>query len=113
MLKKKFRVRKQKEFELIFNQGRKIKSESFLIIYLSNNLKLSRFAFIVSAKIDKKAVARNKIKRRLREIVRKNLSRIRKGYDFIVIASPRIKEKSFQEIKDEMEKILSRNKLLI
>jgi len=112
MLKKEFRIRKRKEFDLIFTKGRKIKTRFLLIIFLKNSLSLSRFGFIVSSKVSKKAVVRNKIKRRLREIIRLNLSRIKSGYDFIIIASPFAKEVDFQNLKEDLEKALSKNKLL-
>jgi ribonuclease P protein component len=113
MLKKQFRIRKQKEFDLIFKKGRKIKTRFLLIVFRENGLKSSRFAFIVSSKVSKKAVVRNKIKRRLREIIRLNFSKIRPGYDFIIVASPHAKEVDFHGLEQDLKTALIKNKLLI
>lgn len=45
---------------------------------------ITRFAFVISNKTEKKAVARNRSKRQLREIIRHTLSRIRPGYDVAI-----------------------------
>ncbi len=75
MLGKENRLRRKKDFEEIFKKGRSFK-ESFLVLkILKNNLKVSRFGFVVSQKVSKKAVVRNKIKRRLREIVGLNIKK--------------------------------------
>ncbi|MCL4415901.1 MAG: ribonuclease P protein component, partial [Actinobacteria bacterium] len=61
-----------------------------LIIYLFNNTKEnSRFGFTVSKKVGN-AVIRNKIRRKLKEICRLNCSKIKKGFDVIIIARPAI-----------------------
>ena len=66
---------------------------------LKNNLNDSRFGFIVSNKISKKAVERNKIKRRLRDIVRRSLSETKSGYDIIIEAKPGIEKLGYNEMK--------------
>lgn len=59
-----------------------------------------KFAFIVSKKIDKRAVVRNKIKRILRNEVEKVLENIKSGFGVIIIA----KKNSIVEEKDEVNK---------
>jgi ribonuclease P protein component len=65
--------------------------------YYPNNLGENRYRIIVSKKVSKKAVVRNKIKRRIREILR--CLDIKPGYDIVVITNKEIVDKSFQEIK--------------
>ena len=47
----------------------------------------NRFAFVVSTKVSKKAVVRNRLKRILREFVRRNLANFAVG-DYVVIVKP-------------------------
>lgn len=71
MLKKKYRLRKSILFSAAFRL-KNCKSNEFFIIYCGSNKKIStdptKAGFVVSKKVHKRAVKRNKIKRRLREI---------------------------------------------
>ena len=70
MLAKKYRLRKNSEFVATYAQGKYVSCQ-----YLTLNIGklkphsdfVSKVAFVVSKKIDKRAVVRNKIKRRMRE----------------------------------------------
>src|SRR3989344_723485 len=61
-----------------------------------------RFGFVVSKKISTKAALRNKVKRRLRDAVAKNVPQIKKGGDVVIIALPGIEKKGFFEIEKEV-----------
>ena len=85
----------------------------FMIVKaMDNNLSRSRVGFIVNNKIDKRATARNRIKRQLREIIRLNLFKIKGNNDIIIIVKPAIKEKSSAEIKAEMGYLFDKLRLL-
>jgi len=113
MLKKELRVRKQKEFDFIYKKGKKLKTRFFTVIFTPNDLDFNRFAFIVSAKVDKKAVVRNKIKRRLRDIIKLNYSKLKKPFDFIIIAFPQSKQVGFQDLKSDLEAAFKKNKIYL
>jgi ribonuclease P protein component len=70
MLLKENRLKKKKDFERVFSQGRNLKGDFLFFKTINNKLEDNRIGFIVSKKVSKKAVERNKIKRRLREILR-------------------------------------------
>lgn len=72
-------------------------SDFLYIKYKPNNLSENRFRIIVSLRVSKKAVIRNKIKRRIRETLRQAL--LKQGYDIVVITNKEIIGKSFQEIQ--------------
>ena len=112
MLPKENRLTKKKDFEGVFKKGKGF-NEGFLFLKIEkNNLEKSRFAFIVSKKINKKAVDRNKIKRRLREVVRKSLPRINPGIDGVFVVQRDVKDKEFSEIKKTTIEILKKAKVL-
>lgn len=103
---------KSKDFKEMRKKGRFFNEPFLSLIKTENNLNQNRFGFVVSQKISKKAVIRNKIKRRLREIIRNNLDKIKKNYNVIFIAKKGIEEKEFKEIKEIIEQLLKRARLL-
>ena len=62
MLKKKYRLLKETKF----NKGDLYTSPFFVLRLAKNEKSFNRFGFVVSKKIDKRATARNRIKRQIR-----------------------------------------------
>jgi len=112
MLPKINRLKKKKDIERVFEKGKRFK-EDFLILKITKNaLSQTRFGFIVSKKVSKKATLRNKIKRRLREIVSKKGKKLKKGLDALLIAYPGFETKDFWEIDETLNKLLKKAKCL-
>ena len=112
MLPKDNRLKKEREFKEVFKEGEGFK-EGFLFLKLKKNkLKKIRFGFIVSRKISKKAVVRNRVKGRLREIVRERLPKIRPGIDGVLITRPGIEKKSFAETEESLVQLFRKAKIL-
>lgn len=112
MLPKENRLNQKKDFQRVFQKGKGLRENLLTFKWISNNLKVSRFGFVISKKISKKAVVRNKIKRRLREKVRIKLSHLRKGIDGVIIVQPGAAKEKNQEIAKNLNKILLRAKLI-
>ncbi len=113
MLDKKNCLKKKKDFQEIIKKGKKVEKEFLVLKFSENPLKdVTRIGFIVSQKISKKAFLRNKIKRRLREAVKNNLSNMKSGYDLIFFTKKAIKEKDFLEIEKIVKQTLKQAKLL-
>ncbi len=94
------RIKKNDEFQRMYNENDKKLFSHYSVIYIKkNNLEFSRFGVVVSKK-NGNAVVRNRIKRLFREMLRQNLSHIKKGYDVIII-SKRHTGETIQEIKYE------------
>jgi len=112
MLPKKYRLKKRKEIEKVFKEGKSKKLNLVFIKFLKNNLEYPRFCFIVSKKISNKATKRNKVKRLLREVVRKEILPILKNnYDYLIIARPSILNKNYWQIKEDLEVGIKKLKL--
>jgi ribonuclease P protein component len=112
MLPKTNRLKNKKDIERVLKRGKRIK-EGFLILKVAeSSFKNSRFAFIVSQKVSKKASLRNKIRRRLSELVRLKIKKIRKGMDLVFIVIPGLEEKDFWEISETINKLFQRAKCL-
>jgi ribonuclease P protein component len=70
-----------------------------------------RFAVVVSSKIDKRATHRNRMKRLVREAVRRQLPSIENGVDGVLIVRRRIPD-SEQEVEGIMTELLKKAELL-
>ena len=84
MLAQKNRLSKKDDFELIFKNGNKVFDQYLNLRFRENDLDCCRFSIIVSNKISKKAVVRNKLRRRIKAFIVNNLSNFRKNYDIII-----------------------------
>ncbi|MCD6094486.1 ribonuclease P protein component [bacterium] len=110
MLPKENRLSK-KEVELVLKKGRTYRGFFLILKYWKNKLssedkRLSRFAVIVPQKVSKKATKRNRIKRLIRENLRKRLSQIKFGFDVVFMATPEILNKNYWQIGKEVERLL-------
>lgn len=87
-LKTKNRLKKKKEFEEVFKNGKTVNGSFLFIKFKGNNIGVSRFGFVLSLKVSKKAVERNRIRRLLAEAARNNLKQIKGNYDIITVVKP-------------------------
>jgi len=68
----------------------------------------ARFGFTVSKKVGG-AVVRNLVRRRLRALVTAlDPSRVREGYDYVLIARPGAEERSYQQLAADLDQALDR-----
>lgn len=100
MLKKENRLKKKRDFERVLQKGRGYKGDSLFLKVIKNEEAEARIGIIVSKKVSKKAVERNKLRRRIREIVR--TINLPSHFDAVVVAFPKASEKTFQELSLEI-----------
>jgi ribonuclease P protein component len=112
MLPKINRIKKKKDFEIIFKNSKSFKTNLFIFRIMKNNLGQSRFGFVVSQKVSKKAVIRNKVRRRLTEIIKSKIENIKTDINLVVIALPGIEKKEFSDLKEAMNDALIKTKLV-
>ena len=74
---------KAKDFALVRLKGRSWPERRLVLMARANGLKVSRVGFAVGRRTGK-AVVRNRIKRRLREVVR--LTPVQDGWDIVLVA---------------------------
>lgn len=107
-MNKKYRLKRNEEIGKIVSMHQAIKSECF-IIYFQQNLKNenSRICISVSKKIGN-AVCRNKIKRQVREMVRKSFQ-LQRPYDYVIVIRKNFLfydfQKNFYQLEETYSKI--------
>jgi ribonuclease P protein component len=70
----------------------------------------TRIGFSVSRRVGG-AVVRNRVKRRLREIVRKRLSHVAPGWDIVITARASAAEAEYGALEEDLREIFSRVRL--
>jgi len=110
MLLLKNRLRKKQEFEEVYKKGKSFSFENITLRFVKNKLECSRIGFVVSGKFSKKAVERNKIKRQLRAILRKNIQLLDSGLDIVIIPK-KGKPISYFLLQENVEKALQKAKI--
>ncbi|MCI6730523.1 MAG: ribonuclease P protein component [Candidatus Faecousia sp.] len=84
-------------FHRLYRSGNQAGNRLLVLYCRKNRLPENRVGITVSKKLGK-AVTRNRVRRRLREIYRLNESRFLPGYDIVVVARGRAVEASFQQL---------------
>ena len=100
---------KKSDIQNVLSSKNKFVFNDFIVIYRYNNLGFPRFLFIVSKKVSKKAVERNRAKRLLRELVRKYIKKLENlSVDIVFIARKTILTKKLQDIEPEFKEFLKK-----
>lgn len=109
MLKKTFRLSSSKDIRLTSLRGRSFFSPFFVVKFVSTEYS-PRFTVIVSTKVSKRAVERNRIKRIVRETLRQSLAQFRAG-DYVIIAKSRCNGQTAGAMRDQLNQLFSSVKL--
>lgn len=107
-------LKKDREFQLIYNSGRKSFGYYSLIFFKRNDSNDKKVGFVASKKVGN-AVCRNRIKRLFREYYREKYESIKDGYDIIFVAKKNAGENykilKYREIEKDLNKILNNAKI--
>jgi len=110
-VKRLYRIRENKRFQEIRQQGKSYSSELLVMCVLPNELPYSRFGFSINARIGG-AVLRNRLKRRLREVIRLRMEMIVPGWDVVFIARHPIRCADYHQLDAACARLLRRAHLL-
>ena len=109
-MKKRFRVKKEKDFNAIFKEGESFANRKFVIYRLENNEQHFRVGLSVSKKLGN-AVTRNQIKRRMRHILIEHKDQLVENVDFVVIARKGVEILDYAEMEKNLLHVLKLSKI--
>ena len=103
-MRRESRLRAPGDLKTLFTKGRKLDSGLFRLTVRRNSLSHSRFVFVASRAVEKRAVRRNRIRRRAREWLRRNFHPLQGQVDLALI----FKKEAFASTKQKFYEELSR-----
>lgn len=112
MLPSPFRLRREQDIDRLFRGGRSVHGVYTWIRFAPNRLAASRATVVAGLKVHKKAVHRNKLKRRLREVIRRHWEGLREGFDIVVMVKPEALKADFKELETDIGSVFRRAGLL-
>lgn len=110
MIPKKLRINKQ-DTEWVLKKGEQVTSDLFIVRFLSNqnNGDKPQFSIVTSTKLAKKAVDRNKLKRRIYEAIRMNMPE-KLPLKIVIIPKKRTLNVEYEEIDKDVKNLFSKLK---
>jgi ribonuclease P protein component len=114
MLPSAYRLPLKIELKRLRQKGQIFQGKFFGLLLTSQKdlQNFTRFGMIVSNKIAKKAVTRNKIRRLLTESLSIFSPKIKKGHDGVFLAKKAASQADYPQIKKDVELLLKKTKLL-
>jgi len=113
MLAASNRLAKRSDIEAVHKRGRSFFVGNLGVRLAKNNLKVSRFTIITSLKISKRSTKRNKLKRRLREIIRREIMpKITHGFDGIILTRKPLLEMAFGDLRALTVSLFKKTRLI-
>lgn len=109
MLRKENRLLTTYEYNKVRREGNKYNSQLFYLYYLElkDSTKPTRVGIVLSKKFSKIAVERNRVKRVFSEVIRLNLNKVKGGFWVVIHPRQLSKDKGYEEINSEFNKVLS------
>ncbi|MGH9747079.1 MAG: ribonuclease P protein component [Candidatus Acidiferrales bacterium] len=101
------RLVRRSEYDAVYREGRRRTSREFAVFLRANGLDESRFGWSIKKALGS-AVRRNRIRRRIREIVRLHRQEISAGWDIVIHPRASVATAEFAGLTSELLKLLPR-----
>jgi ribonuclease P protein component len=107
------RLRLRRDFTIVYNQGDRHHGKYLkLRVYNTNMQAQSQLGIVVSKKVSKKAVTRNRIRRQIRAIFRGFLPQLKLGLQIVITVATVSSIPSYPELQEDLTKLLNRARVL-
>ena len=112
MLSSKYRFHSRGGVRFVYQKGKTIRKPKMSLVFASNSRGFTRVAVVVSKKVMKSAVGRNRIRRRVYEALRRNLEFIPKKTDYVfVVFSKDVLKMSFSDLEKLLGELVEESKV--
>lgn len=110
MLSKKYRFHSRGGVRYTYQKGKTIRTPSLSLVFAKNTRGYQRFAVVVSKKVLKSAVGRNRMRRRIYEAIRHELPEFPEPMDCIfVVFNKSVATMPFLELRRLVHDLISRS----
>lgn len=99
-------------FQRLYSKGTSCSDKNIVIYFLPNRLPFNRLGITVTKKTGC-AVLRNRVKRLIRESYRLNETKVKPGYDIVIVARRHIVDAGFQSICASFLKLMKKQDMLV
>jgi len=106
-MNKKYIIKESRDFDDIIKTGKKLKNYNFLLFYKESNDQFTKYGISVPKKTGK-ANIRNKLKRRLKNIIDNNEFYIQIPYDYVIITRKRLLELNYKDMESSFINLLQK-----
>lgn len=106
-MKKEKIIKENQKFTEIINQNNSIKSKYYSIYYEKSET--NKYGITIPKKIAK-ANVRNKIKRRIKNIIIKNEKFIQKNFNYVIIVKKAILELNYRNMEEELINLMKKER---
>ena len=94
-------LKKNRDFQNVYRRGKSFANKYLVMYVIENHMDRNRLGISVSKKVGN-SVVRHRLTRLIRESYRLNEESFQCGYDFVVIARPSAKDKSYYDIESAL-----------
>jgi ribonuclease P protein component len=108
-VQEQLRLRRRRDFDAVFQKGQILGNRLLVLRTAANQLPHNRYGFVTSKRLGN-AVARNRVRRRLREGIRGLATR--PGWDVVVSARARAAQADFHELRSSVASLFARAGIL-
>ena len=113
MLEKKYRLRQSKDYQAVYQNQNAVAVGSIVLYIRGNNgYGLPRVGLSLSKKLGN-AVARNRMRRIIREAVRKHIGEIEPANDYVFVGRRSLAKASLQRVEADVVRALARKDCII
>ena len=107
------RLRLRRDFTTVYNQGDRHHGKYLkLRVYNINMQAQSQLGIVVSKKVSKKAVTRNRIRRQIRAIFRAFLPQLKQGFQIVITVVMVSEIPSYLQLQEDLIYLLNRSQVL-
>lgn len=113
MISTLFRFHGHNSLRYVYSNGKAVRSQLFTIKYVRNERRrYPRFSVVVSKKVIKSAVGRNRIRRRLYEYLRTHIEELTEVYDVVIICtSPEVRTLPYSYVSEQLDQLFQKAEL--
>ena len=110
MIHKTPRFQGRNSLRFVYQKGETVRGAAMNLRYILNNRNTSyRAAVVVSKKVHKSAVVRNRIRRRIYEFVRLSMTKVDKPYDIVFLTySDQLADMPAEQLRENVNSLLAK-----